>query len=242
MELCSLKIEKVDRFAVALTILTGFILAGFAISYLADSRDVNGEIQKEDGILENMTALFFGTAGVIFLYSMISRRSDLKVKFRDYRVLMILLGILCIFAALEEISFGQRIFGWGSPEYFEDNSTQEETDFHNFPALSIVFGIAAAVLVLYGLIIPFGLWLYPRQFLWFRRIFGIKVIYPPVQSAFVLGLGVLCIIIDYLVKFITGERFVANEYQEYLFSFGFLLFSFYLYDIRYQQQYSNLEK
>ncbi len=228
-------ISTIDFFAFLLTLIITVIMVVTALFFFTNSMDVNTRIQEEDGVLEYLTALFFLVAGVIFIYAMTSKRSTVRKKLKDYRLLLIILGILCIFAALEEISFGQRLFGWDSPEYFEENSSQEETDFHNFEEISLVFGVAAAVLVLYGLIIPFGLRHRPRTFAWFREFLSIKIPYPPVQSSIIFLIGILCIVIDYMMKIITGDRFVANEYQEFFFGYGFLIFSMYLFDVRFQK-------
>jgi len=44
----------------------------------------------------------------------------------------ILLAVAALFVALEEISWGQRIFGFESPELFATGNIQAETNFHNF--------------------------------------------------------------------------------------------------------------
>jgi hypothetical protein len=46
-------------------------------------------------------------------------------------VLYLILMALFFLDAMEEISWGQRIFGWTSPELFADN-VQDETNLHNF--------------------------------------------------------------------------------------------------------------
>ncbi len=237
MELRFQQLTKINRIVVFLTIVTlGLLLIG-GLYFFSQSENVNERIQEEDGILEYLTALFFMAAGVIFLHAMVSKGSNVREPFKDYRLVLILLGILCLFAGLEEISFGQRIVGWDSPEYFEDNSSQEETDFHNFEGLSIVFGVAAIALILYGVIVPYGFWKMPNRFVWFRKPFGIRMIYPPMQSAVFLAIGIVLIFIDVGTKYITGDQFVANEYQEYFFGYGFLLFSMYLYHPEYQKIY-----
>lgn len=230
-------LERMDRAALVLAVGFILILTIAGLLYLAAEEDVNEEIQKEDGILENLTALFFFVAGAIILKAMLSKDSTARTTLSDYRILLILLALACVFAALEEISFGQRIVGWDSPEYFEENSSQEETDFHNFEGLDLVFGVAAMVLILYGVIIPYSFWKTPERLQWFRRPFGIKMIYPPVQSSLFFLLGILCIFIDFGTKWFLGDQFVANEYQEYFFAFGFFLFSLYLFDPSYQKQY-----
>lgn len=231
-------LEPMDRAAVILTVGFKLLLLIAGLIYLAEGEDVNQEIQKEDGIIENLTVVCFIGAGIIFLRSMLSDSSSVRKVFTNYRILLILLGLACIFAGLEEISFGQRIGNWDSPEYFEENSSQEETDFHNFEGLDLVFGIAAMALILYGVIIPWGFLNMPEKFIWFRRPFGIQMIYPPIQSSLFFLLGIVCIFIDAGTKYILDSQFVANEYQEYLFGFGFLLFSLYLYDPTYRSQYA----
>lgn len=239
MELPIHDLTKIDQTVLKLTVVTLGLLMVTGLYFFAQSEDVNLRIQEEDGLLEYLTALFFMGAGVIFLHAMISEKSKVREKLSDYRIILILLGILCIFAGLEEISFGQRLIGWDSPEYFEDNSSQEETDFHNFEGLSLVFGVAAMALILYGVIVPYGFWKIPKKFSWFRKPFGISMIYPPIQCSLFLAIGILCIFIDVGSKTILGNQFVANEYQEYLFGYGFLIFSLYLSDDRYRKQYES---
>ena len=50
-----------------------------------------------------------------------------------------LLAILFVFAALEEISWGQRLFGWGTPEALSEINVQQETTVHNIPAINTTF-------------------------------------------------------------------------------------------------------
>ncbi len=236
MKFAPSNLRWMDRIVLVLTLIVVLIIAAGGLHYTLSSKDINTNIQKEDGIIENLTVLFFGGAGVMFIYAMVSTHAGVKEKLRDYRLVIILLGVLCIFAALEEISFGQRLIGWDSPEYFEEHSTQKETDFHNFPAISVVFGILAACLVLYGVVVPFGLHYYQNRFNRFREILGIRILYPPVPAAIVFGAGILCIVLDYLTLFVAGERFVTNEYEEFFFGYGFIIFSLYLFDKRFQSR------
>lgn len=46
-------------------------------------------------------------------------------------VLGVLYGLAYIWAGGEEISWGQRIIGFESPEYFRENNDQQEFTFHN---------------------------------------------------------------------------------------------------------------
>jgi hypothetical protein len=67
------------------------------------------------------------------------------------------MGIACILFALEEISWGQRIFGIESTEFFLKNSDQQEINVHN--VFNEWFSIrtkhvAAFVLFIFGVILP----------------------------------------------------------------------------------------
>lgn len=78
-----------------------------------------------------------------------------------YRWFFLLLALSCLYVALEEISWGQRLVGFSSPEFFRENNLQGETNIHNF--LTGPFGTTlkhalayalAAALALYGLVYP----------------------------------------------------------------------------------------
>ena len=227
------KLGRTDRLVLRLTLIVALVVTVVAIHYVFQEEDVYDSLQLEDGIVEYLTVLFFFGAGAIFLYAMLAKGSRVRELFKDYRFLLVILGILCIYAALEEISFGQRIVGWESPEYFEESSTQEETDTHNIRGVEFIFAIAAFLLVLYGVVVPFGLKYSPERFEWFRKILKIKIPYPPLQAAVFFAIGVLFIIMD-LVSKLMGNQIVGNEYQEFFFGYAFLLFALYLFDEGFQ--------
>ncbi len=78
-----------------------------------------------------------------------------------YRWFFLLLALSCFYVAMEEISWGQRVFGFASPTYFRANNLQGETNLHNFLAgpygttlkASLAYGLASA-LAIYGLVFP----------------------------------------------------------------------------------------
>ncbi|MFQ5464051.1 MAG: tetratricopeptide repeat protein [Phycisphaerae bacterium] len=78
-----------------------------------------------------------------------------------YRWFFLLLALSCFYVAMEEISWGQRVFGFSSPIYFKANNLQGETNLHNFLAgpygttlkAALSYGLATA-LAIYGLILP----------------------------------------------------------------------------------------
>jgi hypothetical protein len=48
-----------------------------------------------------------------------------------YRLLFLLFAAVACFVALEETSYGQHIFGWHAPDFFERHSTKHELNLHN---------------------------------------------------------------------------------------------------------------
>ncbi|NGX42805.1 MAG: hypothetical protein K940chlam7_01093 [Chlamydiae bacterium] len=89
------------------------------------SNTISDKIMKEDGIAEWLTALTFLFCSVIAAANIfISPRIQYKITF----LLFSLLFFLCFG---EEISWGQRIFGFASPEAIKNINAQEEFNLHN---------------------------------------------------------------------------------------------------------------
>lgn len=90
----------------------------------------------EDGPSENATAaLFFATSATFFVSAF---REQVRSS-RLVRCSLWLLGTMCILLAMEEISWGQRIFGWATPESFLASNYQQETNLHNLDATASSF-------------------------------------------------------------------------------------------------------
>ena len=92
------------------------------------------------------------------------------------RTFFLFLALACFYVVGEEISWGQRIFGWSSPELFKEKNLQSETNLHNFmtgPYSTQLKGaleyLIAAGLVIYGAIYPLALRLGARAALWLER-------------------------------------------------------------------------
>ena len=81
----------------------------------------------EDGWMEYLTAVWFLAAGVTLFAAAGLGRGGGKLA----RGMYILAGIGLVFVAGEEISWGQRIIGFGTPDYLLDINIQEEFSVHN---------------------------------------------------------------------------------------------------------------
>ncbi len=89
---------------------------------------------REDGPVEYATAVFFFLS---FVFSVVIARNFIKSKNILFGTLYFLLAGCFLFVALEEISWGQRIFNFETPEFFSEN-VQNETDFHRLPIIQTI--------------------------------------------------------------------------------------------------------
>jgi hypothetical protein len=85
-------------------------------------------VASETGIVELGTAAFFFAASYLAGRLVVTARTSLPPL---YRWLYALFAIAALFVGLEEISYGQHLFGWRSPEYFREHNLQGEVNLHN---------------------------------------------------------------------------------------------------------------
>jgi hypothetical protein len=114
-------IEKMVLLLVIVMLAVGYYL------FFTDL-DLFGRYVVEDGIVEWLTVLGL----LLGCYVCLARFFRLNGKRNWWFLTVVLvLGIMLFFAAGEEISWGQRILGLKSPEFFNKNNAQHETNFHN---------------------------------------------------------------------------------------------------------------
>lgn len=100
---------------------------------------------QEDRVIEWWTALLFLAAAVVAMPRAL----------RDRRWMDVLVALFCFFVAGEEVSWGQRLLGYTPPGAFLEHNTQQEFTLHNFrDVLGQPKWILAAVLVMYGVLLP----------------------------------------------------------------------------------------
>ena len=146
------RLERISYIALAL------ILGFGAYFSFTDDDFFNKVYAREDGLAESATAV------ILFAISIVTSIRLFKLwnyKKGLWKFGMIVLILVFIFGAGEEISWGQRIFNVESSEYFLENNAQGETNLHNMvvngkKVNKIVFSqILTLVLVIYLLIMPF---------------------------------------------------------------------------------------
>ena len=80
---------------------------------------------EEDSWVENLTAVWFLLAGLLLFATTLMERNFLR------RCVYILGGMAMVFAAGEEISWGQRIFGFATPDFLMPWNAQQQFNVHN---------------------------------------------------------------------------------------------------------------
>ena len=87
------------------------------------------------------------------------------------------LALFCVFVAMEEISWGQRVFGHRPPDYFLAENYQQELNLHNIASTDLRLFVFRAILLGYGVLLPL-LALLPFA----RRLLDrLGIVVPPVE-------------------------------------------------------------
>ncbi len=119
----------------------------------------NAGLVGEFGIIENLTVLFLLVAIYYSVNSLAIMKNNNHVPLQ-LRVWMILWILGSVYFAGEEVSWGQHLFEWSTPEAWQQINNQKETNLHNtiglldqFPRLVLTIGIAVG-----GILIPLIVW------------------------------------------------------------------------------------
>lgn len=113
--------EKIILFVVAAMLIAGYIL------FYTDLKAFEKYVQ-EDGLVEWLTVLGLLSGCIVCISRAIKLR---KYKTAWFLFVTIALGLMLFFVAGEEVSWGQRILGIQSSEFFKEKNSQGETNFHN---------------------------------------------------------------------------------------------------------------
>ncbi|MFQ5603859.1 MAG: hypothetical protein ACE5HS_11370 [bacterium] len=128
-----------------------FIIAftGFATALIG--KDAYKWFTGEDRFAENLQVLFWGVAFVLNL---------LVVKYKYHEgdkiiaSLYLILSVGIFFLIGEELSWGQRIFGWVTPDSMRIINKQEETNIHTIYGVDTMFKWMHLIIGAYGTFLP----------------------------------------------------------------------------------------
>jgi len=219
----SLRAEA-GRWAVAPSLAEGLFLLPLAgavaiILVRADS-GLYRFVTDEDSVLE--WPQFIGFAAASAFACLCARR--LQRAGRTVLALAYLaFGVGCFLVAGEEIAWGQRILGYGTPERLEEINEQKEVTAHNIDVVQHGTNVIYLLAGLYGSI---GAWIVRARGLW-RHTDLVDLLLPPIflTSAFFVMLGYKALrFASSRESGFTVTR--AGEWAEFCLSLGFAVFAF----------------
>ncbi|MBK9307118.1 MAG: hypothetical protein IPM58_08525 [Nitrospira sp.] len=114
-------------------VLAYLLLVGQAALLLCSDETVVW-LGMEDGPIENMGALSFLLASILFLiaaYRSSKLPGESRANYFDNPLALFSLGMLCFICFGEEISWGQRLFAYPVPDWLKDINRQDEWNLHN---------------------------------------------------------------------------------------------------------------
>lgn len=138
-------------------VITFLVALGSFLSLLAPHFFKNSFV-VEDGPVEWMTVLVLVICAALCFFRVFHLRTK---KPKLFLSMTFLLGILFIFFAGEEISWGQRIFDIETPHWFEKKNAQQEINLHNLRVNGVklnkiifVYGMGLVLLTFWFVITP----------------------------------------------------------------------------------------
>ena len=179
---------------------------------------------SEDGPIESLSAAFFLVASIGFLLAMI--RSEYLKKEGTYRAYF-MTGAWCllmfIFAG-EEISWGQRIFDFSTPDSLAKINVQNEFTFHNIDIVTNFMGgqyrYLSIMMLLTGIVFPALVYIS-----WFKGFFA-KFYFPVAPMHFcLLFVGAYMYGMIYVEWIPRYADFGVTEIREFIFSIAMMCFA-----------------
>ncbi|WBS03890.1 hypothetical protein OU994_06265 [Pseudoduganella sp. SL102] len=212
--------------AIAVAVLVNVFVMGLAMAWSGDPAKLQ-RLLVEDGIVEWMQFLCFAVTSGLLAFAALEhwqrgRRIDLPLL-----ALAGLAGIVAL-AALEEISWFQRILNVTTPEYFAQNNRQGETNLHNLAIgekgsihKTILLKLIAIAGLTHNIVLPLLARKRPaiRDFV---ERFGLYL--PPLSASviYIVLVAVSHLVIDHPRKGELGEMFGAVHYLATVFIAYFL--------------------
>jgi len=134
--------SRIDKLAY-LAILTLFVC--YHVILLIPIFSILKPLYAEDNLFESLTVVCALASSILLLMSINNKEG------RGAKSIKIILSILFFLFGMEEISWGQRIFGWETPVAWKKLNLQNETNIHNlFPLFifHIIFNLLLGVLLI----------------------------------------------------------------------------------------------
>ena len=182
------------RFAVFANLLLLGFLGAFAFLAASHPAAYYQSVQEDQALEWASFWSFFVAGGVFAVAAWRQRRTTGALPW-----FLAGLALFCVFVAMEEISWGQRVFGHLPPDYFLAQNFQQELNLHNLASTKLRLFAFRGIILGYGVLLPL-LALIP----WVRRFLDRLAIVPPPAELTPSMFAMFWIHFSYPWKF-TGE-------------------------------------
>lgn len=140
-----------SRTVVIFFLILPFAIAASGILAGAISKDLFKILLDEDALFESLQVLLLIIAAILCLILSLKLRKEGR---QLLSVLYLIGSVGLIFVVGEEISWGQRIFGWTTPESWDAQNRQGETTVHNLYGINQIFRWGQFLVALLGVVVP----------------------------------------------------------------------------------------
>lgn len=193
---------------------------------LAGNPSAIWQLLGEDGIVEWMQFLCFTVVSGMLFFVGVQRRGRADTTWFESMVVFGLAGLVAL-AALEEISWFQRILQVASPEYFVKNNRQAETNIHNLALGSaslhktVLLKLIFIAGITHNLVLPLLARSRPGIKRWVESI-GLYL--PPLKASvpYLVLVALSHLLIEHERKGELGETFGAIHYLATVFTAYFI--------------------
>jgi hypothetical protein len=200
--------------------------------------DTVKSLVKEDAAIENMQAIFYLMGAVVWGFAIFITS---KVKGRQKRlyIFYILFLGLFLFFFFEEISWGQRLFGFSTPESLREVNVQDETNVHNIGienSMMWIHILMALFVITIGIIIPILKLGWTKAEMVFERL-KFPVVHPDLIACFYMALVfysdpgfhwyislmTIAVVIPTIIILSSKLRYFFNNFKDPLFQFSLVM-------------------
>lgn len=132
MKIIDLELKIQTKRFLPIVILVVYIILSNSVFFLCNEQTIKA-LAEEDKFFETLGAIFFLLASLLFFFLFIKSKTgnDFYLFSLKKNIFFLMLAILFFVAAGEEVSWGQRFFGYTPPSVVGDTNLANEFNIHN---------------------------------------------------------------------------------------------------------------
>lgn len=179
----------IGKFPASIIIIIFFLFGLFMIIYAFLDLDAVKDLVKEDGAIENMQAVFYLIGAAVWGFAIFMTSKVKGSQKRQFLFYILFLGLF-LFFFFEEISWGQRFFGYSTPETLRDVNVQDEANVHNIGienSMMWIHILMALFVISVGIILPILKLGWKKADLFFDRL-KLPIVNPDLIACFYMAL------------------------------------------------------